>query len=144
MTSLGFSSLFSTRRTHCAMWFLEILLLILSFSDIASAAGAAAWRSRSIYQVFTDRFARPDGSTTAACSTSDRLYCGGTWQGLIKQLDYIQGMGFTAVVSTMMGIDVSRGIVLTLYYSGSHQLPSKFPKTQATGECSSVHVHKHC
>ena len=25
------------------------------------------------------------------------MYCGGTWQGIIKHLDYIQGMGFTAV-----------------------------------------------
>ncbi|KAK0970451.1 hypothetical protein LTR54_017953 [Friedmanniomyces endolithicus] len=43
----------------------------------------------------TDRFARTDGSTTAACNLND--YCGGTWQGLINRLDYIQGMGFTAV-----------------------------------------------
>lgn len=43
----------------------------------------------------TDRFARTDGSTTAACNLND--YCGGTWQGLINHLDYIQGMGFTAV-----------------------------------------------
>ena len=27
----------------------------------------------------------------------DREYCGGTYQGVIKQLDYIQGMGFDAI-----------------------------------------------
>lgn len=32
-----------------------------------------------------------------ACDTSKREYCGGTWQGLIDRLDYIQNMGFTAV-----------------------------------------------
>lgn len=55
----------------------------------------AEWRSQSIYQLLTDRFARPDGST-AACSNLSG-YCGGTWQGIVDQLDYIQGMGFTAV-----------------------------------------------
>ena len=55
----------------------------------------AQWRSQSVYQVMTDRFARTDGSTTAACNLAN--YCGGTWQGLINHLDYIQGMGFTAV-----------------------------------------------
>lgn len=38
-----------------------------------------------------------DGSTTASCNTGDQIYCGGTWQGIIKKLDYIQGMGFTAI-----------------------------------------------
>ena len=52
---------------------------------------------RSIYQVLTDRFARADQSTTAPCDTGARLYCGGTWQGIIEKLDYIQNMGFTAV-----------------------------------------------
>ncbi|KAI2635068.1 alpha-amylase [Xylaria nigripes] len=53
------------------------------------------WRKQSIYQVITDRFARPDGSTTACDDI--RSYCGGTWQGLINKLDYIQNMGFTAI-----------------------------------------------
>lgn len=55
------------------------------------------WRSQSIYQVVTDRFARTDGSTTAACDPSTGVYCGGTWQGLIQKLDYIQQLGFTAI-----------------------------------------------
>lgn len=61
------------------------------------AADAATWRSRSIYQLLTDRFARADGSTTATCNTEDRVYCGGSWTGVSNQLDYIQGMGFDAV-----------------------------------------------
>lgn len=51
----------------------------------------------------TDRFARTDGSTSATCDLNE--YCGGTWQGLISRLDYIQQMGFTAV-STIYGIDL--------------------------------------
>jgi alpha-amylase len=58
---------------------------------------AAEWRQQSIYQVMTDRFARTDLSTTASCDTSGQDYCGGTYKGLISKLDYIQGMGFTAV-----------------------------------------------
>ena len=54
-------------------------------------------RKQSIYQVVTDRFARSDLSTSAPCDTSKQVYCGGSWQGLISKLDYIQGMGFTAV-----------------------------------------------
>ncbi|RAL07534.1 alpha-amylase [Aspergillus homomorphus CBS 101889] len=46
----------------------------------------------------TDRFARTDGSTTAPCNTTAGLYCGGTWRGLIGHLDYIEGMGFDAVM----------------------------------------------
>ncbi|EAW10463.1 alpha-amylase [Aspergillus clavatus NRRL 1] len=63
----------------------------------ALAATPAEWRSQSVYFLLTDRFARSDGSTTAPCDTKDRGYCGGTWQGIIDQLDYIQGMGFTAI-----------------------------------------------
>ncbi|KAL4880730.1 glycoside hydrolase superfamily [Aspergillus karnatakaensis] len=57
----------------------------------------AGWRSQSIYFLLTDRFARTDGSTTAPCDLSARNYCGGSWQGIIDQLDYIQDMGFTAI-----------------------------------------------
>ncbi|PYH90509.1 alpha-amylase AmyA [Aspergillus ellipticus CBS 707.79] len=62
------------------------------------AADTGAWSSRSVYQTMTDRFARTDGSTTHPCNTTDGLYCGGTWRGMINQLDYIEGMGFDAVM----------------------------------------------
>ncbi|ORY63946.1 alpha-amylase [Pseudomassariella vexata] len=62
---------------------------------VASALSAEEWQKQSIYQVMTDRFARTDGSTSADCDLV--TYCGGTWRGLVNKLDYIQGMGFTAV-----------------------------------------------
>ncbi|GFF63758.1 acid alpha-amylase [Aspergillus lentulus] len=75
-------------------------LLPLSLSLLGQAAHAltpAEWRSQSIYFLLTDRFGREDNSTTAACDVTQRLYCGGSWQGIISHLDYIQGMGFTAI-----------------------------------------------
>ena len=64
---------------------------------VASALSAADWRSQSIYQVLTDRFALTSLSTTAPCDAQDGVYCGGTWAGMAAMLDYIQDMGFTAV-----------------------------------------------
>ncbi|KAL4935157.1 hypothetical protein BDV06DRAFT_229085 [Aspergillus oleicola] len=46
----------------------------------------------------TDRFARTDGSTIYPCNLTEAPYCGGTWRGTINHLDYIQGMGFDAVM----------------------------------------------
>jgi alpha-amylase len=77
----------------------------MKFSDVAvvalaslttsiSALSPAGWRSQSIYQVLTDRFARTDGSTTATCNTGDQIYCGGSWQGIIKKLDYVRAFPF--------------------------------------------------
>ncbi|THH31734.1 hypothetical protein EUX98_g2466 [Antrodiella citrinella] len=62
----------------------------------AFAATAEQWRNRTIYQLVVDRFATPDGSSPA-CDTSNRVYCGGTWNGVVSKLDYIQDMGFDAV-----------------------------------------------
>jgi alpha-amylase len=60
----------------------------------AAALSSAGWRSQSIYQIVTDRFANNAGTNTA-CNINN--YCGGTWRGIINKLDYIQGMGFTAI-----------------------------------------------
>jgi alpha-amylase len=73
------------------------LLLLLSFVSSSFAALAEDWRKQSIYQIIVDRFNRPDDSYTAPCNTTAELYCGGTWQGVINKLDYVQGMGFTAI-----------------------------------------------
>ncbi|KAK4185417.1 glycoside hydrolase [Podospora australis] len=67
----------------------------LTFSGLASAAGIEEWKTRSVYQVMTDRYARTDGSTDHECEA--HLFCGGTWKGLMNKLDYIQDMGFTAI-----------------------------------------------
>ncbi|KAK4231914.1 glycoside hydrolase [Podospora fimiseda] len=66
----------------------------LAFSGLGHAAGIDEWKSRSVYQVMIDRFARTDGSS-AECEM--HLFCGGTWKGLMNKLDYIQDMGFTAI-----------------------------------------------
>ncbi|KXJ91779.1 alpha-amylase [Microdochium bolleyi] len=73
----------------------QALLAVVLAASGASGLNADGWRSQSIYQVLTDRFARTDGSTSAGCDLG--RYCGGTYQGIIKKLDYIQGMGFTAI-----------------------------------------------
>lgn len=65
-----------------------------SIVGLAHAATPDQWAQRSIYQIITDRFAQPPGTSTA-CNISN--YCGGTWSGIIDQLDYIQGMGFSAI-----------------------------------------------
>ena len=80
---------------------LSLIVLISGlFASLTSASTPAEWRQMtSIYQVMVDRFARTDNSTTAPCDLQAMTYCGGTWQGLINRLDYIQGMGFDAVSS---------------------------------------------
>ncbi|KAJ8518932.1 hypothetical protein ONZ45_g4065 [Pleurotus djamor] len=77
------------------------MLFSLAFSlalapSLVLGAGLDDWRSRSIYQVVTDRFATSDGSTPF-CDTGARKYCGGTWKGITRQLNYIKSMGFDAV-----------------------------------------------
>ena len=52
------------------------------------------WRERVIYQLLTDRFSN-DNSNPVNCNLGN--YCGGTYRGIIKHLDYIQGMGFDAI-----------------------------------------------
>jgi len=78
----------------------KMLSAILASLALGTAAVYAfdnnAARSRSVYQVVTDRFALSDGSSPA-CSAPDRKYCGGSWKGLQNKLDYIQGMGFDTV-----------------------------------------------
>jgi len=66
------------------------------FAIPSLAASASDWKSRSIYQVVTDRFATPDGSSPT-CNTGDRVFCGGGYKGITSKLDYIQNMGFDAV-----------------------------------------------
>ena len=75
----------------------QLAMAVAAFASVSLAADAHFWRTQSIYQIMTDRFARTDGDVNAPCETSNNDYCGGTWKGIESQLDYIQNMGFTAV-----------------------------------------------
>lgn len=98
------------------------LLLVSCFiTTWTSAASLDDWRTRTVYQVLTDRFALEDGSTTAHCSVVDGLYCGGTWKGITNKLDYIQGMHFDAIwispVVAQLNQTTSDGEAYTAYWA---------------------------
>ncbi|KAH9946352.1 alpha-amylase [Epithele typhae] len=73
------------------------LLVPLSFLSLTFAANADVWRKQSIYQIIVDRYALPEGAATDACDPGAQTWCGGTWNTIKDNLDYIQNMGFTAV-----------------------------------------------
>lgn len=79
------------------MFLLPTLLTSLAFIHSTTAATAADWRSRSIYQIITDRYALPAGGDPTACKPQDQTWCGGNWNTIRENLDYIQNAGFTAI-----------------------------------------------
>jgi alpha-amylase len=83
------------------------LLLLLVFQNFISASLAASkdeWRTRSIYQILTDRFAQKNGTKHGLCEPDMGRRCGGTWRGIQDHLDYVQNMGFDAIwISPVVG-----------------------------------------
>lgn len=77
---------------------LSILPLLLT-SLSSSALPQSELRHRSVYQLLTDRFARPD-QQIAPCDVAKKEYCGGGWKGVEQRLDYIKGMGFDTSTCT--------------------------------------------
>lgn len=47
-------------------------------------------------RVIVDRYALPDGADPNACDPGKQTWCGGTWNTIRANLDYIQDAGFTA------------------------------------------------
>jgi len=74
-----------------------LFFLLSIFATLGFAATAEEWKSRSIYQLLTDRFALPDGVEATECDPTAQTWCGGTWNGIRQKLDYIQDAGFTAI-----------------------------------------------
>jgi len=77
--------------------FSTLSTLLLALPSIIHAADTAAWKSRSIYFVLTDRVARSDSDTGGSSCSNLGNYCGGTFKGLQSKLDYIKGAGFDAI-----------------------------------------------
>jgi len=99
---------------------LVLLLLLLAAAVVPTTAAAknksrsiADWKYRTIYQLLTDRYAKPSAAASAATASAFKNngtstatfdcdlhdYCGGTYRGMIQKLDYIQDLGFNAVCS---------------------------------------------
>ena len=74
--------------------FIFSILFILNISTYAKHT-KEEWKSRSIYELLTDRFAKEGEDTKVECDLSN--YCGGTFKGIQQHLDYISGMGFDAI-----------------------------------------------
>ena len=62
------------------------------------ALGVMPYRDRDkhAYRIITDRFALPKGADLTACDPGKQTFCGGTWNTIRDNLDYIQNAGFTA------------------------------------------------
>jgi alpha-amylase len=71
------------------------MLICLLLVAVCRSADANAWKSRTIYQLLTDRYWRSNGDTQTPCNLSN--YCGGDWEGIIQQLSYIKDLGFDAI-----------------------------------------------
>ena len=68
----------------------------------AGAAAAADFRGETIYLAITDRFADGDPANDNIYGDEYKpgdlkYYQGGDFKGLMDNLDYIKGMGFTAI-----------------------------------------------
>ena len=74
-----------------------LIYLLFSFLNITLCAlhSKEEWKSRSIYQIITDRFATSNEEIKSCADYT--FYCGGDFKGIIQQLDYISGMGFGAL-----------------------------------------------
>lgn len=90
--------------------------LLGALLHLTSGLSTNDWQSQSIYQVITDRFATRTNSTDACADLG--VYCGGTWQGITNQLDYVQNMGFTAIWISPIVKNIEAGTSLGEAYHG--------------------------
>ena len=78
------------------LFFLQFIFLFILKSTFCDKHPKEEWKSRSIYQILTDRFAKTGEDSKIECSDLTK-YCGGTFKGIQQNLDYISGMGFNAI-----------------------------------------------
>ncbi len=74
-------------------------LLVLSALFASSTLGKTLqeWKKRTVYQIVTDRFAKGDRTKPTCDLTSQPNYCGGDWDGITINMDYIKNLGFDAI-----------------------------------------------
>jgi alpha-amylase len=76
------------------IYFTSLILCLFLLAHPVASRTKKEWKTRVIYQLLTDRFARSDGDKSE-CDL--HKYCGGDFKGIMENLDYITGMGFNAI-----------------------------------------------
>ena len=86
-------------KYNLILFFTVYISLIIINSISCAKHTKDEWKSRSVYQILTDRFAlsNDDDQATCNCNSECNVYCGGTFNGIKNHLDYIKGMGFGAI-----------------------------------------------
>lgn len=88
-------------RSLTVILWIPALLFLSGNNARAGTPSPADWRDKTIYQIVTDRFFDGDPSNNAIEGEYDpsdgyKIH-GGDWQGIEEKLDYIQGLGATAI-----------------------------------------------
>ena len=93
------------------------------YSYVVGDAGPPAWALPAIiYQIFPDRFAPGAGRPWNPASRLSDIY-GGTLRGIIDNLDYIAGLGFTAIwLNPFFPDDTHHGYHATDYFAVNPRL----------------------
>ena len=88
---------------------LVVVASLLPGSEPA-AATAVDWRDQAIYMVMTDRFRNgdPENDLDSVPGRAD-WWQGGDLQGVIDELDYIKGLGMTAIWITPVALQMKGG-----------------------------------
>ena len=91
---------------------LAALVVVASIAPASEAAAAAPidWRDQAIYMVMTDRFKNGDPSNDLdSVPGKADWWQGGDLQGVIDELDYIKGLGMTAIWITPVALQMPGG-----------------------------------
>jgi alpha-amylase len=75
--------------------FKKATIVSMASLGLAAAGDKNFWKSKTVYQLLTDRFSKDTQGGDKCTDLSN--YCGGTWKGIENNLDYIKGMGFDAI-----------------------------------------------
>lgn len=92
---------------------LGLVCLACSLIVLGECKTAAEWKSRVIYQLLTDRFAKNDDTRTDCADLHN--YCGGTWRGIRNHLQYIKDLGCNAIWISPVPVNTEGS------YHGYHQ-----------------------
>ncbi|MEK6226160.1 MAG: alpha-amylase family glycosyl hydrolase [Chloroflexota bacterium] len=91
---------------------LAALVVVASLLPVAPSASTTAndWRDEAIYMVMTDRFKNGDPSNDLdSVPGKADWWQGGDLQGVIDELDYIKGLGMTAIWITPVALQIKGG-----------------------------------